>query len=336
MSDTGATPDFQQLYQQVLAQFPRSKGKTASPQADLKASLAWKKMIDDQLGFDPANYQSPEKQPYSPKSSVVRTQWASDPNVIDALDLVDEGQSSNSIAKLLIDPATGEATQGATDRGIDTATATSAIKAAQEYEKEKATNTSAQADYEARQAADPTYGRTKGSTNGKQVLPEGDLNGMEIPTFAYSQALQDHVQGLSTKGEVKMPARPEIHGHPYQEMGQIATVQRPDGGMQVDTAIHGAGLHGGGGLAAGAGRTMTPIMQQATGDYANHGFNPLSQLANTARSLVPTIGPSAQERATTALQGYQKFGQNYLQPVHSQANNAAVQKLLQIMALQQG
>lgn len=351
MSDmTGGGADFQQLYQQVLQQYPRSKGKTASPQKDLQAALSWKKMIDGQLGFDPQTYESPTKQAYSPKSSAVKLQYAKDPQVMDALNKVDSGVPSSTIASVLIDPSTGEVTQDAQNQGFTTASATAAVKASQDYEKEQATNGAAQADYEARQAADPTYGRTKGSTNGKQVLPEGSLTGTETPDFTYAQGIQDMLNGLSsTNGKVSLPMAPPTFGHPAAQVGQIATAPNPLGGMAVDTSIHGrtpmapspqeaftgATTSSLPALAAGQGRTMTPIMSPATGTFAHHPLgNPFAALAQGARRLVPTVGPSAQERAVSGVSAMQDFANKYAQPVRSQANNAAVQKLMQVIALQ--
>lgn len=352
MSDMtgGGLPDFQTLYQQLLQQYPRSKGKGASPQADLKAAVAWKKMIDGELGFDPTTYESPMKKQYSPKSSAVKVQYGNDPFVSGVLGDIESGaQTSSSAAATLIDPATGEVKPEFANQGITTAQATTAIEAAKAFEKEKAQNTVDQLDYEARQNSDPTYGRTPGSTGGKHILPEGDLNGTEKPDFTYSQGVADLLKGLSTQGDVSLPMLAPKFGHPTQQVGEIATKTNPYGGMQVDTSIHqpneyvpspqeslmGSGPAPGQALAANVGRTMTPITSPATGSFAARPQgNIFQRLSQGLQHRTPIIGPSAQERAVSGVSAMQDFANKYAQPVRSQANNAAVQKLLQIMALQ--
>lgn len=355
MSDMGMMPDFDTLYSQLLEQYPRSKGKNASPQADLKAAVAWKKMIDSELGFDPQTYESPAKKQYSPKSSAVKLQYGNDPFISATLEDIDAGaETSATVAEKLLDPTTGEVKPELIGK-VTQAQAQSALNAAQAYEKERAQNVTEQVDYENRQNTDPTFGRTPGSTGGKHILPEGDLHGMETPDITYSQAIQDMLNELSPQGEVQAPM--PAYGAPARQVGQIATKDNPLGGRAVDTSIRGLapppvptqGPQPSGGafgfspyqsaevtgrqLPQDPHRDMTPVMSRATGVYADKG-NFLEKLAQVQRRLTPRVGPSAQERAGRGIAAMQEYGNKYAKPVRSQANQAAVQKLLNIIALQ--
>lgn len=336
MSDQGM-PDFQSLYQQVLQGYPHGK----TPAADMKAAIAWKAMIDKELGFDPTNYEAPAKKAWSPKNSVVRTQYASDPTVTEALDKVDSGVPSSTIASVLIDPSTGEVAPDALAQGYTTASATAAVKAAQDYEKEKATNTVDQQDYQNRQDADPTFGRTQGSTGGKQVLPDGSLTGTEKPDFSYSQGIMDMLQGLSTSpDQVSMPmAAPRVssvapgskYGPRRTDAAAPAMAQDPStpptGPMSPPSAsippisVAPVNMLGDNGSPYHAARDTS----------GGGGFNSMMQ---GIQHLIPHLSASPQQRAVSGVSAMQDFANKYATPVRSQANNAAVQKLMQIIALQ--
>ncbi len=358
MSDLGPNVDFQTLYDQLLQQYPRSKGKSASPQADLKAALAWKNMIDKELGFDPLTYESPMKKEFTPQQSAVELQYGNDPFVSATLsDLKDGSETSASVAAKLLDPTTGEVKPELAG-SVTPAQASNAVDAAKAWEKEASQNKAAQLDYQNRQENDPTFGRTPGSTGGKHILPEGDINGTETPQFSYSDAIAEMLNGLSTSdGKVSLPMAAPRYGHPTEVRGQIAT--RPqNGGLAVDTSIHGTQapstpatslspqemLLGTSSVppptfarpAAGEHRQMTDIVSPATGTFARQApaGNPLFHLAQFANRIAPHRGASSQERAVAGLQGMQDYATKYMKPVRSAANRAAVEKLLNVIALQ--
>jgi hypothetical protein len=318
VSDQQPYIDARDLYQLMLQSFPTT-GKT--PQAQEKDRAAYADQIYQMLGFNPLTYEAPtDPTPiaYTPKPSSVRLQYGNDPVVNATLDDIDAGhESSASVATKLIDPDTGGLSEAAVKNGISMAQAQTAVDAAKAYEKERADNTVDQQLYEARQMNDPTFGVTKGtpgSTSGKHVLPPGQL-GQETPQFGYSQGLLDQIQNLSAA-----PERQDVY---WQDPGVLDQPQAFPAGAP-----------------AGSQSAIEALQQKlkAPAPFLSPAFGSKNEAdqASARKGTAPQTSvyvPSKQERAAGAANRWQQFAQKYgSDPVESQANKAAVQRLLQIQA----
>lgn len=312
MSDQQPYIDARELYQLLLQSFPTT-GKT--PQAQEKDRAAYADQVYQMLGFNPLTYQPAEIQPYTPKRSAVKLQYGNDPVVSATLNDIEAGhESSASVAGKLIDPDTGGLTESAQKSGITMAQAQAAVDASKAFEKERASNQVDQLSYEDRQAADPTFGRTKSNAPNAN-LPDGQL-GMEKPNFQYSSGLLDAIQGLdSTPGSIDAP----------QHLNPAFTIPASLGGWQTQVNLP----------ADQARAQHRPNIQTEIPAHPAFNVDP--------RQLLPAVlggsrgrkqaTPSGQERAAGAANKWQQFAQKYgSAPQETQANKAAVQRLLQIQA----